>query len=630
METKASLIALTSEIARSVDDLYDELEDRQGVIEEYCNQQLSDREASIDILQNHVEQIGAELAHQNELLFDSEETLRARETTVDTLMLEIEALTQAQEQNAAHSEHLEQLRTECTKLKDDSIAQNALVSELRMKLQESTMQLTMEEQKHQQHIEELNKVLEQQVDEAKAVQAQAVETAQQQAMHNMNTFKADIERQLNSTLKERTTLQVELAAAHSKITQIEIEGSKMSEKINSMDMELQSSRADAAKDREQARLQNMEQHAAKEQQLKLVEDLKSQLGKTEARFKKLVENAKSYDRAAQVVVLNLKQWTHNYSTIKIMADDLRKSSKMNEVLKHFDVRFKPLVEMQLLHTAVSQYCHSQKEAAQLLSGRAVTQKISQELPALETATGDVVARIPRVIVRSPASIAASPQPPSVQIEQERRRLREQPKSILKATSYVRKSRGEQFASEAPSSYTSMNRGPYNRLIAGTSNGPTAAIGVVEPQKRKQDFGQDPESKRTNGHRTNSGFGFTSPPKQVARSDIKNVPRAPRETGGFRLGGVLKGVVNGVRHSSPVGLFKSWEDEPHDNVNMAYRRKRASANKDDGALSMFLSRRSDAAAARANEKSHQTHAHSQDAIARDHNQRLSGTNDESEI
>lgn len=204
---------------------------------------------------------------------------------------------------------------------------------------------------------------------------------------------------------------------------------------------------------------------------------------------------------------------------------------------------------------------------------------------VETAGGSVSARIPRVIIRSPGNSAASPKPPSVQIEQERRRIGEQPKSILKPTAYTQ-SRDEDISSELANN-TWMNRAPYNRLVEGTSAKPSVSAGAVETRKRKQNFGQESNQKRAKEATEGSSSAFFSPPGHDGRSGSRPVPQAPRKPGSSQS--LIDGIVSPERLSSPSRASQSSQDEPRNGRLLSKPRRQTVKGVETDALTIFMRR-----------------------------------------
>lgn len=592
LETKASLQSMSSGLCEYIDQLWAALQDREDVLEESVGQRQAENERHINMLHQRLQSKEQECTNQSQLLFYSEATVRERQSTIDRLQAEISEMEQNQANSSVQIELMECLREEQAKLKQDSAGKAAQVTELQTQLQESKLAAETEGKKHQMATEELQKLIDQNNSEAQAAQVQAVETAQRDAFLKMNQVKADIEERLSQALEERATLRKELYEAKQRISTVENEFSSSSEKSNHLEKELEASEIKKAKSREEMDQKMKEHHKDREHQLKLIEDLQSQLTNANKKFSNLAENAQAYDKAAKRVLNGLVQWTQDYVEVRQIASELSKN-KEGVLSEEIDPRFKPLIQLQLLQKAVVQYCQSQKQAAEMLSGGDAEDQAriptAASLPLAPKATMDrILDRIRRVIIRSPSSNSPSPRPPSVQTEQERRRTADPPKSIMKYASKFQQQQDEDDSiPELPvlrysirsdstdaqqqgkskesierkmvSRNVILNRSPYNRLVAGShARFDLSTTGKRSPQhkkldgdgaterestpkedsKRKGRVAQETDTSRKRAKSTAAGkklhvsIPHTSPPETDAGcgSDFEHVPHAPRKTG----------------------------------------------------------------------------------------------------
>lgn len=497
---------MCSGLEEYVKDLWASLEEREDIIEEYAIQRQSDEaHRRIRTLEEELRQRETDCAQQSYLFHQSEDALRQRQASIENLQIEIKDLERAQAASLLQSENLEQLREEHARLKDEAATQAALASDLQNQLRQSNSTMIAQDTKHEKDTEELQRRLEQRVAEAKAAQIQAVEAAQREALVKMNEVKTDLESRLGQALEERTTLQTEIDAAKQKIQPKDNEGSKSSEKFCELEAELQTAQAEVSRSREEASKKDTEQQAAIQDQLKLIESLQSQLVISGKKFANLADNARAYDAAAQTVLGSLKQWTQDCAAIQEIASKLRKSKDKDVV--PIDPKFRPLIQIQLLQKAVVQYCQTQTQAAETLSGGQALAANTETQPMLwsglpttdtqkigsRSLVGSLLDRVRRVTIRSPSSNAPSPNPPSVEMEQGRRRLADPPTSIMKYVPPIQQlvnegnhpretpdreisarsgdvQNGLQKGSEATirSRSSIFNRGPYNRLVSGSN------------------------------------------------------------------------------------------------------------------------------------------------------------------
>lgn len=633
-----------------MNDILEDLDERQTLIERLYLKQEHEREKRVQLLQEEVEGLGKDLDQQNQLVFRCHQELRQRQESIDKLHLDMSNLEQENERHLAASEQIERLRKEYEKTKGESTSKASLISELQSKLQEATVQLAKEKQKHQEENNRFQGLMQEQVAEARAAHVQAVEAAQQDAMLKMNEVKANIDQRLTQALNERTALQQQLDEAKKNMLSVEADSSRASDKAINLEEELHASRAEVAKGIEQATLNNAKQQAAKEQQTKLIQELQTKLSGAEGSFDKLRHTTKSYDEAAQAILSSMKMWTASYANIRSAFRDLQQSKDQNGILKGIDSKFKPLVELQLLQVAVSRYCQARKEAAHLLSGDpAAAKTATSTLPVMESlslAAGNVLDRMRRVTVMSPASNASSPQPPSVQIEQERRRLVEPARSILKLIPHTQRdiagdNRPGEDADEQLDNNTSINRGPYNRLVAGGksraglpvtrlshrppsdrsgNNNVSDQNGAAPGAKRKQNSEEGPEYKDSRFVRrftsTISMLASSSPPKNSHnRTRLNSFSHAPRKAS-------LRGMVNLEQPDSPHASQSSQDqsqsqsavlDTRNEFENLDITHGRPSPRNSNDALSLFSAQPHPVSSFRANGESQDSLMHSQDLV-----------------
>lgn len=593
LQTKADLDHLCEGFEKYVDQLWAALENRQVVLEERIEQRQAENEQQISILQNELEITQQECAKQKQLVDTLQAAVSEHQSEIEELLGEIEELERAQIDSLAQSELFEQVQDDHARLKEEATAKAANISELETKLEESRSTLATEVKKHQQGTEELRKHLEQRLAEAQAGQAHAVEAAQRDAMLQMNELRADMEKRLAQATEERAKVRNELEAAKRQIATMDDECSSSSEQIRTLQQELETCRLETVQSKEVANQKEMEQQNTREQQSKLLEDLQSQLAIADKKYNNLVKNAKSYDSAAYMVWQNVKQWTSDYAGIKEACVELEQTKDANP--DQINPKFQPLVQIQRLQKAVAQYCRTQKVAAELLSGgifsetaafNAAEQSMSMSHPPAtepqetesQNSMIDIVDDLRRVIIRSPAGNAPSPMPPSVQIEQQRRRKAYPPKPILKLASETQAHEAEDEAPQVllgrwhsigkafrgidkhgkpvdPAS-SNLNRGSYNRVVAGSqdplmlpvvengllrnvksTDGVAKQETMTERKKRKERSEQESEASRKRARtaiqrqRASLSTPRSSPPEPDASSalDVEHVPRAPRKT-----------------------------------------------------------------------------------------------------
>lgn len=592
LETKAGLDSLSEGLEAYIDEVWAALEDRQTVLEESVEQRQAEYQQQMGFLQCELETTQQGRVEQDHFIRELEQTIEDRQSEIEVLCYEVAELEQGQANSLVQSEHLEQIQDEHAKLKEEVTAKAAHVSELQASLEKCKSALEMKGKEHMKTTEELRKALEKRLAEAQSSQVQAVEAAQHNAMLRINETKTELEKRLNQVLEERAVLREELEAAKQQLLETREDGSKTSEKIHNLEQELEMSKTETIRIKEDINQRDADQQITTEQQVKLIEDLQSQIERTGKKYNNLVENAKSYDLAAHKVLQSLKQWTHDYSAIQELGAELGKTGDRD--VNQIDPRFQPLVQIQLLQKAVAQYCRNQTEAVEMLSGgmshsdasKTATQATTRRRPATsecqetmsQNSLGGLLNHIRRVVVRSPADCAPSPTPPSVQNEKERRRMADPPRSIMKPASYSQsqepvdgmssqghlarmvprrnKSRDRYHSGKLLDSVSvSLNRGPYNRLVAGSqallnlpvgekelgrvsSDSVTAQEARTEDDRKRKKRSEEPEASTKRAKLTfkRQDVSVTtlhpSPPEPAADSgsSVKRAPPAPRKTG----------------------------------------------------------------------------------------------------
>lgn len=616
LDTRSGLDSLSEGLEEYVDEVWAALEDRQAVLEERVEQRQAENEQRTDFLRRELETSEQDRVQQDQFIHGLEQTIEDRQSEIEVLCREVAELEQGQADSLVQSEYLEQIQEEHAKLKEEVTVKTAHVSDLQASLEKSKSALEMKEKDHRETTEELRRVLEKRLAEAQSSQVQAVEAAQQNAMVRMNEIKIDLERRFSQVLEERAVLQRELEAAKQQLMATKDDGSKTSEKIHNLEQELKVSKTETIRISENVNQRDAEQQITTEQQAKLIEDLQSQIESTGKKYNNLVENAKSYDVAACKVLQSLKQWTSDYSAIQELGTELSKAE--DREVNQIDPRFQPLVQIQLLQKAVAQYCRTQTEAVEMLSGgmsnsdafKTAAQATTRRRPATsgfqetmsQSSLGGLLNHLRRVVVRSPADCAPSPTPPSVQNEKERRRAADPPRSIMKPVSC---SQSQESVDGAPSqgqltrmapirnksrdryhrgrrlesASVNLNRGPYNRLVAGSqalfnlpvaekeldrapSDGVRAQEATTEEVKNCKRRLEEPEDSRKKAKLTFKRreapltTPHSSPPEPVANSgsSVEHAPPAPRKTG-YRLN------VD-EQPSSPVLYLQISRDNQH--------------------------------------------------------------------
>ncbi|PSR97434.1 hypothetical protein BD289DRAFT_480112 [Coniella lustricola] len=444
--THEILSLLLSSLENFASDIWDVIEELQDTIEEYWSQrQDKTLQEQIDSLTTRIRDKETECNSCSQLLLASNETAREQRNLIDQLRNEIMDLEHAQAESFQQSEQLQLLRNDCEKWRQDAAMKANLVSDLEHKLQEAESAMLRNSSTREGEIEDLRKHLLRKVEKSRVARRQAVEATRQGAIIRMGKVKAEFDKRLAQALEERLALQSAVAAAKQKMQNIETETVRNSDKVSNLEAELQTVQDQSVRDRKESQQKEAKQDTILQQQVNHINDLQIQLDSSEAKFKNLADHVLAYDKAAQLVLRNLKQWTKGYGAIQKLASTSTKLE--NKKLAQIDPKFKPLIQLQMLQKAVIEHCETQAERrghTKIDIGEALatteTKARRSSWPTLSTTgikqvsnvlAGSLFGPLRRVTIRSPISNAPSPQPLSIRAEQERRRLTEAPRSIMK-------------------------------------------------------------------------------------------------------------------------------------------------------------------------------------------------------
>lgn len=606
-EVKNNLALLSTDFRDYVDQIWTALENRQNVLEESIEQRQAENEQQILNLQNELEASQQDCVHQKQLVGKLETAVNQQESEIEELLGEVSELEEAQVDHLVQFDRLKRINEEYETLKEEFTVRASQASETEEELRLSRSLLDVAKKEHQSIEEELRKRLEEQYAAAQVAQADAVDAARRDASLRISEATAENEKRLGKAEEERQVLQADVEAARGQILNLTDVSSKNYERIEQLQQQLEATKPLDAQVRQDEIQKETEQCAQKEEQAKTIERLRSQLSSMAKKYNKLVENARSYDKAAHSVWQGLEQWTDNYSAIKELRAQLNQTQDAES--SHIHPHFQPLVQLQLLSKAIEQYCEVQtaaaeKEKDEIPSGpvmlKADGQSISGSSPLTQTPLehaylGGVLDQIRRVMIRSPLISATPPVPPSVQNEQLRRRTAFPPKPILKLSSNLQTdqteidspsqellsrwhSAGSSVLRDVPPNRrlsdlatSNLSRSTYNRLVAGSRASikateevgsarcppPTTALGEHKPgeeqsTRRKTVLKQDREPSEK-GQRE----GFCTPHSssidsgEFGDSEIEHEPHAPRK--GMHLG------LADEPPSSPIRVSQVSED-----------------------------------------------------------------------
>lgn len=577
-----------------MEDFWMKLEDREDVLTELLEQTQADNAQ----LQADVQLREDECNVLVDRLREATATTLEREKDLENLKIEVAELEQDQARAMEQAARASSLRETCEKLKADVAAKAAAARDLEHRLQQSQSALLNETEQHKSHTQELHKLIQQREEAARAAQEAAVEVARQEVTRDMGIAQGKISTLLKQTEAERITLETELHAAKQQASMAEEMNKQTHQKVDELRSDLETATAKANRLDEKSTEKDVEIQKVVDRSSVQVADLEAKVARKEREIAELSEDAQTYEKQVQEALNSLKEWTGSHQAMKGFISELRKAQDGR--LDSINPKLQPVLEIDMIHQAIFQYCQTQgKSAATGSQGTAEDSTTGKDvwadlpssspprqIPAENLATRvlDQVGR--RVKIQSPSQTTPSPIPPSVSAEQERRRLANPPKSIMKASSqttiiekedlteprapasslslpswgyfgrrtfktnaFAKAARqrdemrqGQDAQDSSTFSRSDFTRAPYNRPVSGST---ARAEGTItgdgtrarqEPRKRKQaDF---PEmrspTKRTTARAAKENprpsIQHMSPPEcQVSQVDGSQVPpSAPRK------------------------------------------------------------------------------------------------------
>jgi hypothetical protein len=539
-EIQSNLEKLADAVEDYMEDFWMKLEDREDVLVELLDKTKAEnaqlqadvqlRQDEYNVLSYRLEQAGA--------------AARQREKDLEDLKNEIAELEQAQAHEIEQAVRANSLHEDCEKLKVDVTAKAAVARDLEVRLQHCQAALQTEKEQHKKHSQELQKLIKQRDESARVAQEAAIEVARQEITHDMGIAKEKISIRLKQAEAESTALKKELDAARQQVSMIQETNKQADTTANELRSELETAQANADRlgkevNEKDTEIQKVIGHSSTQ-----VTDLEAKVAEKERELAQLSEDAQKYDRQVQKALDSLKEWTKSHQAVKSFFSELRKARGGD--LDGVEPKLKAILEIDMLHQAIFQYCQAQGRWEPNDDRRTADEPIANEdagvdsLPSsppkqmapksLATRVLDLVGR--RVTIRSPSHGAPSPKPPSVSAEQEYRRSANPPRSIMKASSQSniiededlnelganpqsisRASRGsfghrtfkrslvprvrdaeaqEQIVQDIGTiTRSDFVRAPYNRPVSGTKPGAESLVSHDgtrvgrEPKKRKQ-------------------------------------------------------------------------------------------------------------------------------------------------
>lgn len=616
---------LSNSIEDYMEDFWTKLEDREDVLTELLEQIKAENED----LETNLKLKDEECSALFERLSQTEAMIQQRERELGALKEEISEVEQAQARDVEEIAHAKLLRDKYEKLERDLAEKATFASELQSRLCESESALTTQGQEYAKNTEQLQTLLQQREEEAQAAQKAAVEMTRKEVMVDMIKAQESIQTLLNQAEEQRASLQDELNTARRKILAMEEEDRRGSAIVRDLQSELQTAQSNSVSLRNEVSQNGIEHQRLMEQHTALITDLEAKLADKDKSIADLSKDAQAYNKQARKVLNILKQWARENQGVRDFVYEIEAAEQGH--IGSIDPKFKPLIQIDMLHRAIFQYCQAQNEAA---PSAVVSQRDTSS-----TVPGRFLDRIRRVTLKSPFGDASSPRPPSVQTEQTRRRTAGPPKSIMRVPTHgnslvadndtekqskpaqeersgrsvftgkiygqsadAKKGRQEEEAVREPDlpSRGSLgtrahgrsaaavkprqeekeaqrehveagsvhnrgifNRGPYNRLVAGTKSWPDSSYSRSQSQKIK------PAAENPSDQDNNTGEAYVAREPQKRKLVFPQETEAPRE----RMRTAIKREKSLSLVSTPHSLAEQQtEREPDMSVPSAPRKR----------------------------------------------------------
>ncbi|KAK7737211.1 hypothetical protein SLS63_003002 [Diaporthe eres] len=351
-EIQANLQKLSDAVEDYMEDFWMKLEDREDVLTELLEQTQADnaqlqadvqlREDERNVLLDNLEQ--------------AEATTQQREKDLDSLKNEIAELERAQANDMEQAARAKLLHEDCEKLKADVVGKAALARDLEVRLQHSQATLLNETEQHKRHTQELQKLMQQREEAARAAQEAAVQVARQEVTRDMGIAKENISTLLKQALTESTALKDELKAAKQQVSMIEETNKRADTTIDELRSELETAQTKANRLGEEANEKDREIQKVIDHRSAQVKDLEAKLVRKEREITQLSENAQTYDKQIQKALDGLKQWAESQHAVKGFISELEKAQDGD--LNGIDPKLKAFLEIDMLHQAIFQYCQA--------------------------------------------------------------------------------------------------------------------------------------------------------------------------------------------------------------------------------------------------------------------------------
>ena len=409
---------------------------------------------------------------------------------------------------------LQALREGKNNLKEELASKSSLTSKLQASLQQKDQEIAAEIQNHKEDALEFIRLLGERENAAQKARDQAVDLAVREVSASMEQTKQDFQRRANEAESDRDKLAKELDDAKRMISELREKDCCEAEAIRTLRSDLANaeSRASTIVEDEKKRLaENAETNKHNES---TISQLKQDLLQAEQNLAKLTEDSQVYEREAQDLINDLKQWTKVEHGIGKSESQLQSNDDPGEHVVKIP-RFQKLRELQMMHKTIIHHYGTQKDDSKKTQTSVMSQSRIQKLvdqagvtPDVQTSTEhtnreepmplsgllnagiinpDLLDRNRRVILQSPGVDLILPTPPSIAQEKERRREGGRPKGIMRTSDGVpiieddSERRRLLQMSEIPGSGI-FSRGIHSQMVTGNGLNSGSSAGTQSKKK----------------------------------------------------------------------------------------------------------------------------------------------------
>lgn len=440
-EIQSNLEKLADAVEDYMEDFWMRLEDREDVLVEL----LEKTKAENAQLQADVQLREDECNVLSYRLEQAEATARQSEKELENLKNDLAELERAQANDIEQAARADSLHEACEKLKVDVTAKAAVARDLEVRLQHCQAALLIEKEQQKTHTQELQKLIEQRDEAARVAQEAAIEVARQEITHDMGIAKEKISMRLKKAEEESTALKKELDATRQQVSMVQETNKRADTAVNQLRSELETAQATANRLGEEVNEKDMEIQKAIDHSSTQVTELEAKVAEKERELAQLWEDAEAYDKRVQRALDSLKEWTKSHQAVKGFFSELRRAQGGD--LDGVEPKLKAILEIDMLHQAIFQYCQAQGRLVPNGDGGTADEPIANEDAGVDLLPSSPPEQVPpkslaarvldqaarRVTIRSPSHGAPSPKPPSVLAEQEHRRSANPPRSIMKVS-----------------------------------------------------------------------------------------------------------------------------------------------------------------------------------------------------